>query len=331
MLTMLSNFSSLWEVFTAFYCSMLIDNILGFIWTPPYKKNVKGLILNMGIPFVEILSEKLSHQLEENFNGINSHMKKKAIFMLAFCICLLILSGAEQNFGFTKDNITEICFWLSLFALIIIFTGKYTFQKYKIVFIICLLYGLSFIFLCHFGHGLNVTFDFFQDNKYILGLIILTLAIPIIWQILSIWIFSSLYYGMLKESLHEEEYYYKKAIIGIRTQCIDIVPEKYKIQAAISMSNNNQESDVSYDGCDGILYNSLDILLEPPVSVKILLSWVKHHTINRFKQKFIEDYNYINEQFSIVSQEKVPIDGLYHEGELKNESIVSRVNKNDLK
>ena len=81
MLTMLSNFSSLWEVFTAFYCSMLIDNILGFIWTPPYKKNVKGLILNMGIPFVEILSEKLSHQLEENFNGINSHMKKKAIFM----------------------------------------------------------------------------------------------------------------------------------------------------------------------------------------------------------------------------------------------------------
>ena len=129
MLTMLSNFSSLWEVFTAFYCSMLIDNILGFIWTPPYKKNVKGLILNMGIPFVEILSEKLSHQLEENFNGINSHMKKKAIFMLAFCICLLILSGAEQNFGFTKDNITEICFWLSLFALIIIFTGKYTFQN----------------------------------------------------------------------------------------------------------------------------------------------------------------------------------------------------------
>ena len=84
---MLANYSSLWEVFTAFYSSMLLSDILGGIWTPEYRRTVTGLINQMGIPFVNELSGKLSNQVEDNVKEISGHMHRRAIFMILFSIC----------------------------------------------------------------------------------------------------------------------------------------------------------------------------------------------------------------------------------------------------
>lgn len=310
---MLANYSSLWEVFTAFYSSMLLSDILGGIWTPEYKKTVTELINEMGIPFVKKLSRKLSNQVEDNVKEISGHMHRRAIFMILFSICLLVLTGAESNMGFTKDNITEILFWAAVLGTVVVLLGAFTFKSYYITVPACIIYGISFFGICHYGHEFSITWELLSDEKYAIGFLLFFMCIPIGWQIMTCWIYSSLYYGKLKEELHKEEIAYKMAIIGIRTKNLDIVPEKYRVRAAIDIhkqTSNNE--DLSYDNCDNILYASIDSLLERPIAISILLSWCRHVFRRIFSNKTYGDSEFINAQFNSFQQEKIPVSGLSH-------------------
>lgn len=310
---MLANYSSLWEVFTAFYSSMLLSDILGGIWTPEYKKTVTGLINQLGIPFVKELSEKLSNQIEENVKEISGHMHRRAIFMILFSICLLGLTGAESNMGFNKESITEILFWASVVGTIVVLLGAFTFSSYPITVPICIIYGASFLVLCHYGHEFTITWNLLSDEKYAIGFLLFFMCIPIGWQIMTCWIYSSLYYGKLKDELHKEEIAYKKAIIGIRTKNLDVVPDKYRIRAALDIhkqTSNNE--DISYDNCDNVLYASIDLLLDRPIAIRIFLSWFKHVFRRIFWYENRDDSDFINAQFNSFRQEEIPVSGLSH-------------------
>ena len=311
--SMLSNYSSLWEVFTAFFCSMLLSDILGGIWTPEYKRNVSRLIEQMGIPFVKSLTPKLRNQINTNVKEISGHMHRRAIFMIFFCVCLLILTGAESNMGYTPTCVTEILFWSVLLGSFIVFFGKITFSNYTLTVIVCLVYGLGFFALCHYGHNFSLTWPLLADEKYAIGFLLFFLCVPIAWQMISCWIYSSLYYGKLRYELHQEELLYKKAIIGIRTRQVDIIPEKYKVRAAVDINaQTNPESDISYESCDDILYQSVDALLENPVPIKIFMSWVRYRLRTMFQKIDFEDSEFVNKQFESVRQMPIPVSGLSH-------------------
>lgn len=311
---MLANYSSLWEVFTAFFCSMLLDNILGNIWTPEYKKNVIGLVKDMGTPFVDRLADKLKTQIEKNVKEISGHMRRRAIFMICFCMCILILTGAEGNLGFNSVNETEILFRATIIGLLVVCLGKWTFCKFKVTIPICFLYSIAFILLCHFGHNLSITWSLLKDEKYAIGFVILFMMFPLFWQLLSCWIYSSLYYGKLKSELHQEESDYKRAIIGIRTKNLEIVPEIYKIRAAVDIHHlNDPYEDISYASCDEILYTNVDKLLDNPIPLKILISWVRCLIFRVcFKPSGDDDFVFVNKQFNIIKQESSPVSGLSH-------------------
>lgn len=313
MTPMLANYSSLWEVFTAFYSSMLLSDILGGIWTPEYRTTVIGLINKMGIPFVNELSGKLSKQVEDNVKEISGHMHRRAIFMILFSICLLVISGAESNMGFCQESITEILFWAAIAGTIVVLLGAYTFRAYSVTAIISIIYGVLFLGLCHYEHEFSITWDLLSDEKYAIGFLLFFMCIPIGWQIVTCWIYSSLYYGKLKEELHKEELAYKMAIIGIRTKNLNIVPEKYRVRAAIDINKHTSNNeDISYDNCDNILYVSIDSLLERPIAIRILLSWCKHVFRRIFSNGTRDDSDFINAQFNAFQQEEIPVSGLSH-------------------
>ena len=311
---MLANYSSLWEVFTAFFSSMLLSDILGGIWTPEYKSSVTGLIKNMGIPFVKTLEDKLESQIEENVKEISGHMHRRAIFMIFFCVCLLGLTGAESNLGYNQTNIAEIIFWLVIAGVVIVLLGAYTFSKNAVTLCFCLAYGAFFFSLCHWGHQFTLTWNLLSEEKYVIWLLLVFMCIPKIWQMGTCWIYSSLFYGKLREELHKEEIQYKMAIIGIKTRNVDLVPEKYKVRAAIDISKvSDKEEDISYESCDGILYTSVDALLDRPIAIKILISWIRHRFYLILGKKTIDDSQYINEQFRQFSQQvEIPVSELSH-------------------
>ncbi len=329
---MLSNYSSLWEVFTAFFCSMLLSDILGGIWTPEYKRNVSGLIKQMGIPFVASLTPKLRNQINANVKEISGHMHRRAIFMVFFSVCLLILTGAERNMGFNPTCETEILFWSVLLGLLIVVLGKFTFSNYIITAITCILYGVAFFLLCHYGHNFSLTWSLLADEKYAIGGLLFFLCVPIVWQIISCWIYSSLYYGRLLYELHQEELLYKRAIIGIRTRSVDVIPEKYKVRAAVDITAQvNSEADISYENCDDVLYQSVDALLENPVPIKIFISWVGYRLKMMFRRVTFEDSEFVNQQFESIRQMEIPVSGLSHstnENGILGESLSSYIDTN---
>ena len=311
---MLDNYSSLWEVFTAFFSSMLLSDILGGIWTPEYKKSVTGLIKNMGIPFVNTLEKKLESQIEANVKEISGHMHRRAIFMIFFCVCLLGLTGAESNLGYNPNNVAEILFWLVIAGVIIVLLGAFTFSKNSVTLCFCLAYGALFFSLCHWGHHFTLTWDLLSEEKYVIWYLLVFMCMPIVWQIGTCWIYSSLFYGKLREELHKEEVQYKMAIIGIKTRNIDVVPEKYKVRAAIDICKvSDNEEDISYDSCDEILYTSVDSLLDKPIAIKILFSWIRHRFRLIFGKRTSDDSKYINEQFGQFSQQvEISVSELSH-------------------
>ena len=314
MQAMLPNYSSLWEVYTAFFCSMLLNDILGGIWTPEYKRTVVGLIEKMGIPFVKTLAEKLDSQIDANVKEISGHMHRRAIFMIVFCVCLLGFTGAVENMGFSADSEKEILFWASTVGLAIVLAGTFTFSKYVVTTSICILYGFFFLLLCHNGHDLAITWPLLKDEKYAIAYLLAFMSVPIVWQIISCWIYSSLYYGKLRDDLHQEEQLYKLAIIGIRTKNIEIVPEKYKVRAAVDINNQNtSKEDMSYESCDDILYSSVDALLENPVPISILFSLVMHHLKSLFAKRGVSDSQFVNAQFEAFKQVEIPVSGLSHQ------------------
>lgn len=311
---MLPDYSSLWEVYTAFFCSMLLSDILGGIWTPEYKRTVVGLIGNMGIPFVKTLANKLSSQIDANVKEISGHMHRRAIFMILFCVCLLGFTGAVGNMGFSDDSEKEILFWAVTVGLVIVLAGSLTFSNYVVTVVICILYGISFLLLCHCGHDMAITCPLLEDEKYAIGYLLIFMSLPITWQIISCWIYSSLYYGKLRDDLHKEEQLYKMAIIGIRTKNIGIVPDKYKVRAVVDINcQSNSKEDISYESCDDILYSSVDALLENPAPISILFSWLKHHIQNLFARREVDDSQFVNAQFEAFKQVEIPVSGLSHQ------------------
>lgn len=326
---MLPDYSSLWEVYTAFFCSMLLSDILGGIWTPEYKRRVVELIENMGIPFVKTLANKLSSQIDANVKEISGHMHRRAIFMIVFCVCLLGFSGAVGNMGFTEESEKEILFWAVTAGLVIVLAGSLSFSSYMVTTVVCVFYGISFLLLCHYGHEMTITCPLVEDEKYAIGYLLLFMSIPIGWQIISCWIYSSLYYGKLRDDLHKEELLYKMAIIGIRTKNVGIVPDKYKVRAAVDInSQTNSGEDMSYESCDDILYCSVDDLLENPVPVSILLSWLKHLAVALFSKREVDDSQFVNAQFEAFKQVEIPVSGLSHQKdrpEVDNKNLRSRL------
>lgn len=317
---MLSHYNSLWEVFTAFFSSMLLNDILGGIWTPEYKRNVSGLIKQMGIPFVSSLARKLSKQIDSNVKEISGHMHRRAIFMICFCVCILILAGAEQNEIIDDTCIKPILPWTVIMGFIIVCLGKYTFSKNIVTAFVCIFNLTVFFVLFYYNQYIPLLWEPLSKDKYLMGLLLFFLCIPIVWQIISCWIYSSLYYEILQSNLHREELLYKKAIIGLRTKQLDIIPDKYKVRAAVDLdAQANREEDFSYENCDDILYRSVDTLLGNPIPIKIFFSWIKCSLLKVFRGKNIDDFDFINNQFVAFNQISAPVSGLSH---YKNKNTV---------
>ena len=273
----LQNFSSLLEVYAAIYVSMFLDEILINIWTPDYKKKISQLISGMNIPAISYFVKKVEDNIDNNAKDIRGHMKRKALFLFVFCLSLLLLAGLEKEsvvlplYGYLLTTI------LSVFGFLFLVLGRWTFIKYSRVIVCIGVYSVVLVLLYFFDITKtlsNISWFGAINYKIAVGCMLVTLTIPILWQLFLILVYSKLYKGYMQEKISREAYIYGKAYIAYKIKDMAALPKEYEMVARDFVTAQPKEEDTSLNSLNTILVRRLEQLCELPNVLKVVLSYV---------------------------------------------------------
>lgn len=314
----LQNFSSLLEVFTAIYVSMLLDDILVNIWTPHYKQQISQLIEGMKIPAINYFKKKVEENIDSNAKVIGGHMKKKSAFFLVFCMGLLLLAGLESHSDILPKYGYAFVSALSLFGLLAFAFGRWIFCEFSRVVAAISLF-VVFFFALYFSDILEWVNGIanlgWVDDKFAICSFLLILTLPIVWQLFVIWVYSNLYKGYMQEKIAKEAYVYGKAYIAYKLRNIAALPKEYETVARDFVARRNTEADTSLHSLNAILVLRLEELCVPPHVLRVFLSWIRYNLRGRHnpEAEYIERHGFDYESMT-ACDEVVPQGGLASEG-----------------
>ena len=299
----LQEFSSLLEVFTAIYVSMFLDDILKNIWTPDYKKKISQLIEGMNIPAIGFFVKKVEDNIDDNAKDISNHMKRKATFLLVYCLSLLLLAGMESKSEVLPQYGYLIVTVLSVLALLFVLFGRWLFIKYSGVVLCIALYGIVFILLYYTSIpeylSSNVGWAGVDYNIAIV-VVLIVIILPVLWQLFLIWVYSSLYKGYMQEKISKEAYVYGKAYLAYKIKDMAALPKEYEMVAKDFVKEQPKDGDTSLNSINSILVRRLEVLCELPNILKVFFSWVRYNLRGRHNHEaeYIEAYGFDYEEMS---------------------------------
>lgn len=300
----LQNFSSLLEVFTAIYVSMVLDGILKNIWTPDNKKKISQLIEGMKIPAISFFVKKVEDNIDVNAKDISAHMKRKATFLFVYCLSLLLLAGMESRSEILPQYGYMVVTLLSVLAILLVSFGRWTFVKFSRVVLCIVGYILAFILLYYTGAPaylsgiglLNVV-----DYTTAIVTVLTVITLPVLWQLFLIWVYSSLYKGYMQEKISKEAYVYGKAYLAYKIKDMAALPKEYEMVAKDFVKEQPAEGDTSLNSLNSILVRRLEILCELPKILRVFFSWVRYNLRGRHNHEaeYIEAYGFDYEEISV--------------------------------
>lgn len=271
----LINFSSLIEVITAMYVTMMIDNFLADIWTPGYKNSLSKMIEDMKIPGVSFIAKNISGNIDYHSSVIKNHMRRKASFFIVFCLSLLLLAGLEPHSGVLPQYGYRLVFCLCGVAFLFMLFGKWSFATISGVCSCVLIYVIT-ILICYFTPLLRLFSDqHIATEKVSICFLLVVLLTPILWQLFIIWVYSSLYKGFMENKIAKEAYLYGRAFIAYRLRNMSALPEEYQLVARDFLNPVDENQDSSLESLTNIIIGRLEMICNPPRPLVILLYSLK--------------------------------------------------------
>lgn len=313
----LQNFSSLLEVFTAIYVSMFIDEVLSNFWTPDYQDKISKLIEEMKIPAIKYFVVKVKTNIGKNAEEIGGHMKRKAAFFFAYCLSFLLLAGLEAHSPVMKSHGYVLVIMLSLIGGVFIITGRWMFYRLRMVaFSICI-YALVFLFLyfSSFVEFISSKAWFPQiDDKTATISFLVVMTVPILWQIVLIWLYSRCYSGFMQARVSKEAYIYGKAYLAYKLKDMAALPTEYEVVARDFVSEQVAIGDTSLRPLNEILVRRLEPICNAPEPLSLIWSYIKYNFRGRHNPEveYIERYGF---DYEVEVAEEHPAEGILVEDE----------------
>ena len=293
----LQNFSSLLEVFTAIYVSMFIDEILSNFWTPSYQDKISGLIKGMKIPAVNFFVTKVKTNISTNATEIGGHMKRKAAFFFAYCLSFLLLAGLEAHSPIMANYGYVLVTLLSIIGGVFILTGRWMFNRLRMVAFSVVIYIVFFLFLYFspFVEFISSKVWFPQiDDKTATISFLTVMTVPIFWQIILIWLYSRCYSGYMQARVSKEAYIYGKAYLAYKLKNMAALPAEYEVVARDFASAPSTKGDTSLRPLNDILLRRLDVICVPPEPMSLIWSYIRFNLRGRHnpEAEYIEKYGF---------------------------------------
>lgn len=215
---MISNLSSLIQLFATIYLTMSLDNeFLVHFWAPNYFTKIDEAFESFDLP--QEAKQVAISSTTPIAKSFEKRMMKRGIFMFVISVFLLIIIGFEKGLVAHTGYLGLSCSYI-LFAIITI-----CFFFYDRVFLEGPLYGYSrvsfflafYVFLIllvpysawYGSFWMQFSFEFKVVAKV---LIVIAIVLPVIWQLFVNWLYSYYFSTYVIPKLSKEVDEYKKAL-----------------------------------------------------------------------------------------------------------------------
>lgn len=273
---MLSNFSSLIELFSAVYITMCIDNsYCRNFWTPSYFDEMDKLLGQYDFSQTELSIENLKKKIKATNSRIQKYSQYKGAILLNFCILLLIFIGFENEQNCDVATYAPMVYVASLVAFVVCFANL-VLRSWRWV---CS--WTVFLFCCYF----YLKHSNFQDvlcNNYVnivyrnfSHFIVAIIIIPVLHQLYLDWLYSRIYKGYLKKKLEKEYTKYQSSLQGIKTKNKKLVHKHYMPACIDICFETDEDEDESYTAFNRVLQNRL-VKATSPSQINLIFSLIIH-------------------------------------------------------
>lgn len=287
---MIADYSSYLELLAAVYVSMILDvDTLNRLWYPDsYYRKIEDT-LRTAFPEEDVaggLNAEIVLASKNNADARNSRMRRRALFMLALTAIMLALVGYESSFGNTSllhEYWYNAVLVSSVLGVMLCLFGGPLFDKWNtttlgVIGVIASLSVLMFV---------PVKFCFSScEIKYYDIIIVSLLTLPVLLEILSRWLFSSVYSGYLRNYVFRVKNDYEKAIKSLKASDKRRIPKVYRklINESIYSSHSRKTLfDICIQGYVDIRNKKLKEISRYPNGFILFFSWLGFK-INRFGQ-----------------------------------------------
>lgn len=293
---MLSNYSSFLEISAGIYASICFDDILNNIWSSHYYKRLNPIFKGISINSYSKLSEKLIEENQEWVLTLKKPMIRRATLMFLIVFFSSIYIGFEEELQADTEFISQLRTSLvaTMITILVIFYGllrRIVFAKWK-YFIV----SFAFIVLIGVLSYLGVSLWGFQCNfcnKYFSPIFISFILLPLIAQLVSSWVYYSLYIGYVRDEIYLllEDYY--KAVKMLEQKNKESMPKEY---AGIFIAQILRDSDNANDTCvelfNNHLFDKITAVTKPNGVWEILISWVRYKCKGSPRKKPVHEQYY---------------------------------------
>lgn len=316
---MIESFSTLIQFLSAIYLTLSFDNILfrglwSMKYVPPILNEITKLVNNKS------LETEIKEKIKSNANLIEKQSRNRGIFVLIYCLFIMICMGIEKNecnsVAFLPIFYLKIAF-VSIIVIICTFLSQIWHKRIIFTFIIWTIVIFLFIITDFNISTTNIWIIRIQRN---IGYLILSIIlIPLFYQLYINWLYSIKYYGLLVEKIRNEHQTYTKAM---QASCPEDVPTEYKdaitktFFQTQSTPANQQDIKVS-----NILFEFKKRLL---VSIQI----PSFYTISKFALKTLfkrEELEIPSYQESQINGEEIPIPSSQEENKDNDDYLRGKV------
>lgn len=211
---MISSFSSLIELFAAIYLTISLDDLLlRRFWTPDYAQK-----LELGFNKIKMpdLAKRPTIERTKNYSSYEEkRSRKRGGLMFGFTVLLLIIVGFEKYFSPLGELGQSVLLALLCFAELIAYLFDQTFLKSwwsvlwttTLIPLVIIVIGLTIININEYEVFVQFEHRWMAFAARIL--VILSLILPVIWQLVRNWIYTCYYllYIVDQTSIKAKEYH----------------------------------------------------------------------------------------------------------------------------
>ena len=144
------------------------------------------------------------------------------------------------------------------------------------------------------------------DDKIATVCFLIVLAVPILWQIVLIWLYSRCYSGFMQAKISKEAYLYGKAYLAYKLKNMAALPAEYEVVARDFVSAPIVKGDISLRPLNEILVRRLEPICNAPEPMSLIWSYITYNLRGRHnpEAEYIAKYGF---DYKLENSEEHPM------------------------
>ncbi len=279
----MNNIETITQLFAAIYITLAVDiQFFQRFWSQTYYNTVTKIICQYKFNSSTRIEKDLMSYIKNQAILLERLSRKRGILMFCFCFIILVYASFENSnyCNYTHGYIRLIPF--SFFTLIVALFNNTLLKSFRRSLIVIII--LLCILLIPYQTKLDSIIIENLNIELAKIFVICTLVLPILWQLVSNWLYSSIYKKYLIQLLNKEADDYKNTIIAKREKNKNKLPASYTSVLASFSITGETDTDIQITEINNVLCQRL----------KEACKYPKYHKLLKFITKNSEEVKPIN-------------------------------------